>query len=197
MCQNFSPIQQLLPKLSTILYMAASFKTIPIQYHCVANCIKINSYEHFFQDHFDLVYFQHNGRTAHIPTTHIPLALRGPADMAFEEWQSHVTLVHWKHPISPERDGMPASLVSWAQKASSDWQHLKISKDVEQRKTPENVFTTFANTLEVSTSQWNYINEMYSDIWQGEQETTDQLNQCIKILVKKCGYASTKEKTRC
>ena len=38
---------------------------------------------------------------------------------------------------------------------------------------------------------------MYSDIWQGEQETTDQLNQCIKILVEKCGYASTKEKTRC
>ena len=60
--------------------MAASFKTIPIQYHCVANCIKIHSYKHFFQDHFDLVYLQHNGRTAHIPTAHIPLALRGPAD---------------------------------------------------------------------------------------------------------------------
>ena len=59
--------------------MAASFKTISIQDHCVANCIEINSYEHFFQDHC-LVYFQHNGRTAHIPTTHIPLALRGPAD---------------------------------------------------------------------------------------------------------------------
>ena len=60
--------------------MAASFKTIPIQYHCVANCIKIHSYEYFFQDHFDIVYFQHNGRTAHFPTTHIPLALWGPAD---------------------------------------------------------------------------------------------------------------------
>ena len=92
---------------------------------------------------------------------------------------------------------MPASLVSWAQKASSDWQHLKISKDVEERKTPENIFTAFANTLEVSMSQWNYIDEMYSDIWQGEQETTDQLDQCIKILVEKCGYASTEEKMRC
>ena len=50
------------------------------QDHCVANCIKIKSYENFFQDHCILVYFQHNGRTAHIPTTHIPLALRGPTD---------------------------------------------------------------------------------------------------------------------
>ena len=38
---------------------------------------------------------------------------------------------------------------------------------------------------------------MYSDIWQGEQETTDQLDQCIKILVKKCGYPSNEEKERC
>ena len=68
------------PKLSTILYTAASFKTISFQDHCVANCTKIKSYDNFFQDHCILVYFQHNGRTAHIPTTHIPLALRGPAD---------------------------------------------------------------------------------------------------------------------
>ena len=55
----------------------------------------------------------------------------------------------------------------------------------------------FTDTLEVSTSYWNYINEMYSDIRQGEQETTDQLDQCIKILVKRCGYMSAEEKTQC
>ena len=38
---------------------------------------------------------------------------------------------------------------------------------------------------------------MYSDIRQGEQETTDQLNQCIKMLVERCGYTSAEEKTRC
>ena len=38
---------------------------------------------------------------------------------------------------------------------------------------------------------------MYSDIGQGEQETTDQLDQCIKILVKRCGYMSPEEKTQC
>ena len=89
----------------------------------------------------------------------------------------------WKHPISPERDGMPASLVSWALKDSRDGNILTSPKMLKKRKTPEDVFTTFANTLEVLTSQWNYINEMYSDICQGEQETTDQLDQCIKILV--------------
>ena len=51
------------------------------QDHCVVNCIKIKSYDNFFQDHCILVHFKHNGiRTAHIPTTHISLALRGPAD---------------------------------------------------------------------------------------------------------------------
>ena len=38
---------------------------------------------------------------------------------------------------------------------------------------------------------------MYSDIRQGEQETTDQLDQRIKILVEKCSYSSNEEKERC
>ena len=38
---------------------------------------------------------------------------------------------------------------------------------------------------------------MYSDIRQGEQETTDQLDQCIKILVERCSYTSAEEKTQC
>ena len=62
---------------------------------------------------------------------------------------------------------------------------------------PEVVFTAFTNTLEVSTSQWNYIDEMYSDMRQGKQETTDQLDQHIKILVEKCGYPTNEEKERC
>ena len=57
-----------------------------------------------------------------------------------------------------------------------------IQKD-DEKKHPENMFKAFADTLEVSTSQWNHIDEMYSDIRQGEQETTDQLDQHIKILV--------------
>ena len=59
------------------------------------------------------------------------------------------------------------------------------------------MFKAFADTLEVLTSQWNYINEMYSDIRQGEQETTDQLDQHIKILVERCSYMSPDEKMQC
>ena len=61
--------------------MATSFKTISFQDHCAINCIKIKSYDHSFQDHCILVYFQHNGiGTVDIPTAHLPLALRRPAD---------------------------------------------------------------------------------------------------------------------
>ena len=105
--------------------------------------------------------------------------------------------LRWKRPISPKIDGMPASLVSWAVKVSSDGNILKSPKTSKEEKHQRDIFTAFANTLEVSTSQWNYINEMYSDIRQGEQETTDQLDQCIKILVEKCGYLSNEEKERC
>ena len=101
---------------------------------------------------------------------------------------------HWKPPTFPKKDGMPASLVSWALKASKRWQHLEISKQDEQKKIPENVFKAFADTLEVSTSYWNHIDEMYSDIRQGKQETTNQVDQCIKILVKKCSYMTDDEK---
>ena len=40
------------------------------------------------------------------------------------------------------------------------------------------------DTIEVSTSYWNHIDEMYSDIRQEEQETNDQLDQCIKDLAR-------------
>ena len=113
--------------------------------------------------------------------------------MAFEEWQSHITLMLEASNIPRER--WYASIISFlGSEGFKRWQHLEISKDTEGRKTPEDIFTTFANTLEVLTSQWNYIDEMYSDIWQGEQETTDQLNQCIKVLVKKCAIHQPKRR---
>ena len=128
-----------------------------------------------------------------LPTFHWPSK---DQQTAFEEWQSHITLALEASNIPRER--WYTSIIGFlGSEGFKQWQHLDISKNVEERKTPENVFTAFSNTLEVLTSQWNYIDEMYSNIWQGEQETTDQLDQCIKILVEKCGYASTKEKTRC
>ena len=126
-----------------------------------------------------------------LPTFHWPSE---DQQTAFKEWKSHITLTLEVSNIPQDR--WYASIVGFlGTKGFKLWQHLEVSKDDKFKKTPENVFTAFANMLEVSTSQWNYINEIYSDIWQGEQETTDQLDQCIKILVERCGYTSAKEKT--
>ena len=94
------------------------------------------------------------------PTFHWPSE---DQQMAFEEWQSHVTLVLEASNIPRER--WYASIIGFlGTKGFKRWQHLDISKDVKRRKTLEDIFTTFTNTLEVSMSQWNYIDEMYSDI---------------------------------
>ena len=115
---------------------------------------------------------------------------------AFKEWQSHITLMLEASNIPPER--WYASIVGFLDtEGFKQWQHLNISKKDKEKKHLENVFKVFTDTLEVSTSQWNYINEMYSDIRQGEQETTDQLDQCIKILVERCSYMSENEKKQC
>ena len=92
---------------------------------------------------------------------------------------------------------MPALLVFLGQEGFRWWQHLDILKDNNKKKDPDEVFNAFTETLEVSTSHWNHIDKMYSDIRQGEHETTDQLDQCIKILVEKCGYMEAKEKKTC
>ena len=77
------------------------------------------------------------------------------------------------------------------------WNTLPISKDVEARKNPEVVFKAIADTLEVLTSYWNYIDEMYSNIRQGEHESTDQLDQLTKNIVERGQYSSEAEKLVC
>ena len=47
--------------------------------------------------------------------------------------------------------------------------------------------------LEVSTSYWNHIDEMYSDIKQGDDELIDKLDQHIKNLVEKCQYTEAEK----
>ena len=138
MYQNFSQIQPLLPKLLTILYTAASFKTISIQYHCVANCIEINSYEYFFQDHcFSLFPAQwQDSSYSNCPHSTGPLRTN--------RWPSGVEESHHPHvgsiSISPETDGMPALLVSWAPKASSVGSTLRSPKMKNSRK-PQKMYS--------------------------------------------------------
>ena len=77
------------------------------------------------------------------------------------------------------------------------WNNLPISKQEENKKNPNEVFKAIADTLEVSTSYWNHIDEMYSDIKQGEHESTNQLDQCIKDLVERCQYQTEADKMVC
>ena len=127
-----------------------------------------------------------------LPTFHWPSE---DQQTALQEWQSHVTLALEVSNIPQER--WYASIIGFlGTKGFKRWQHLEISKKDNEKKHLENVFKAFADTLEVLMSYWNYIDEMYSDIRQDEQETTDQLDQCIKILVERCGYTSAEEKTQ-
>ena len=112
---------------------------------------------------------------------------------AFEEWKVQVTLALRASSIN--KDIWFATIVGLLGKESFRWWNtLPISMKEESQKNPEAVFKAITDTLEVSTSYWNYIDEMYSDIRQGEQETTDQLDQYIKDLVEWCQYQTKDEK---
>ena len=73
------------------------------------------------------------------------------------------------------------------------WRILPISKDANAKKDPDLVFQAIADTLEVLTSYWNHIDDMYSDIKQGDDESIDKLDQHIKNLVKKCQYTEAEK----
>ena len=70
---------------------------------------------------------------------------------------------------------------------------LPISKDEVAQKDPKAVFQAITETLEVLTSYWNNINEIYSDIKQGHDKSIDKIDQCIKNLVEKCQYTETEK----
>ena len=102
---------------------------------------------------------------------------------AFEEWQGQVALAFRASSI--KKDICFATVVGFLGKEGFRWWNtLPISMDEESQKNPEAVFKVITDTLEVSASYWNHIDEMYSDIRQGEKETTNQLDQCIKDLVE-------------
>ena len=113
---------------------------------------------------------------------------------AFKEWQGHITLMLEAFNIPPER--WYASIVGFlGTKGFKWWQHLDISKKDKEKKHPENVFKAFTGHFRsLNIPLEPHVNEMYSDIRQGEQETTNQLDQCIKILDKMCGYTTENEK---
>ena len=89
--------------------------------------------------------------------------------LAFAEWRGQIELA--LEASSIHRDIWFAMIVGYLGKEGFRWwSTLPISKDTNGKKDPEAVFQAIADTLEVSTSYWNYIDEMYSNIKQGDDE---------------------------
>ena len=115
--------------------------------------------------------------------------------LAFDEWKGQITLALRASSIN--RDIWFASIIRYLSKEGfKRWNTLPISTNEEAQKDPEKVFKAIVDTLEVSTLYWNHNNEIYSDIKQGENETTDQLDQQIKHLVERCQYSEQEKMVR-
>ena len=97
---------------------------------------------------------------------------------------------HYVHPASRKTSGLQTIIGYLSKEGFKRWNTLPISRDEEAQKDPEAVVKAIADTLEVLTSYWNHIDEIYSDIKQGDSESTDQLDQQIKNLVERCQYTA-------
>ena len=139
-----------------------------------------------------LVSLQHNGRrTASISAPKFDWDA-DDQQLAFEEWRGQISLALEASSIN--RDIWFATIVGYLGKEGfRQWSILPISKDSNAKKDPDAVFQAIMDTLEVSTSYWNHIDEMYSDIKQGDDESIDKLDQRIKNLVEKCQYTEAEK----
>ena len=107
--------------------------------------------------------------------------------LEFAEWRGQITLALEASSIN--RSIWFATIVGYLGKEGFRWWSiLPISKDANAKKDPDAVFQAIADTLEVSTFYWNHIDEMYSDVKQGDNKSIDKLDQRIKDLVEKCQY---------
>ena len=115
--------------------------------------------------------------------------------LAFDEWKGQITLALRASSIN--RDIWFATIIGYLGKEGfKRWNTLPISTDEEAQKDLEKVFKAIMDTLEVSTSYRNHIDEIYSDIKQGDNESTDQLDQRIKNLVERCQYSNEEKLVR-
>ena len=87
--------------------------------------------------------------------------------ITFEEWKGQITL-------ALEASNIQRKMVCYhcrfsrQRRLSNGGTHFPFQSKKKIKRIPNEVFKTIADTLEVSTSYWNHINEMYSDIKQGE-----------------------------
>ena len=82
--------------------------------------------------------------------------------LAFAEWRGQIELALDASSI-PQRIWFATIIGYLGKEGFRQWSTWPISKDATAKKDPEAVFQAIMETLEVLTSYWNHINEMYSD----------------------------------
>ena len=149
-------------------------------------------------DHFKtliLVYFQDHSRwTTHFSATKVWLACRGPATGIWQvEGSDHISITCIQH---QQRYLVCHNHWLSQQRRIQMMEHITDIHRWGGPKRIQRVFKAIADTLEVLTSYWNHVDKIYSDIKQGDNESTDQLDQQIKNLIERCQYL-TDEKLVC
>ena len=74
------------------------------------------------------------------------------------------------------------------QEASDRWETLKEQMSAEDQVKSEEVFKVFDNSFKKSSSHWQARDKYLSDIKQGKQQTTAELDVYIKEMVRKCQF---------
>ena len=82
------------------------------------------------------------------------------------------------------------------QEASDRWETLKEQLTAEDQVKSEEVFKVFANSFEKSSSHWQARDEYLSDLKQGKQQTTAELDIYIKDLVRRCQFKQQEQDQR-
>ena len=112
--------------------------------------------------------------------------------LAFEEWKGQAVLALKASNIDRER--WYTTIIGFLGKEGFKWwNNLPISKQEENKMNPDEVFKAIASIdMLLEPHRWDY-----SNIRQGEHESTDQLDQHIKDIVKRCQYQTKAEKMVC
>ena len=151
--------------------------------HCTHHTVQNASFDHFKT--LNLVYFQDHGRwTAHFSAPKFNWHAEDQ-QQAFGEWKGQITLA--LHASSINRDIWFATIIGYLGKEGfKRWNTLLISTDEEAQKDPEKVFKAITNTLEVLTSYWNHIDEIYSDINKVTMSQPTNLIRESENLIERC-----------
>ena len=133
------------------------------------------------------------------------MAANIPADMLpHMDWNAEDKLAAWSFykerleqyfviTYTPKEDRVTHILFFGGKEPSETWIALKDQVDEDKQSDADTVFKAFANNFEKSFSHWQARDEYLSDIKQGKQQTTAELDIDIKDLVRRCQFQQAEQ----